>query len=42
MVLQICVGGAIQHVDRNKIKRMMLVQRDVPTPDLPPASAPVP
>jgi len=34
------VGGAIQHIDRNKIKRVMLVQRDVPATGLPPASTP--
>ena len=25
------VGGALQHMDRNKIKRMLLVERDPPT-----------
>jgi hypothetical protein len=37
MDAEIRVGGSIQHVDRNKIKRVMLTQRDAPTPNLPPA-----
>jgi hypothetical protein len=40
MDVEIRVGGAIQHIDRNKIKRVILVQRNAPVPDLPPASAP--
>ncbi len=40
MDIEIRVGGNLQHVDRNKVKRIMLVQRDTPTQDLPPASAP--
>jgi len=40
MDIEIRVGGAIQHIDRNKVKRVMLVQRDAPTPPLPPASNP--
>jgi hypothetical protein len=39
MDVEIRVGGNIQHVDRNKIKRIMLVQRDAPA-NLPPATAP--
>jgi hypothetical protein len=42
MDVEIRVGGVIQHIDRNKIKRVMLVQREAPVPDLPPASAPNP
>jgi len=38
MDVEIRVGGSIQHIDRNKIKRVMLVQRDAPVPNLPPAS----
>ena len=40
MDIEIRVGGNLQHVDRNKVKRIMLVQRDAPTQDLPTASAP--
>jgi hypothetical protein len=40
MDVEIRVGGALQHIDRNKIKRVMFVHRDVQTPDVPPASAP--
>jgi hypothetical protein len=40
MDAEIRVGGAIQHIDRNKIKRVLFVHRDAPTPDVPPASAP--
>ena len=42
MDVEIRVGGAIQHLDRNKIKRLMLVQRDPPTPNLPPVATPKP
>jgi PEGA domain len=38
MDIEIRVGGSLQHVDRNKVKRIMLVQRDAPTQDLPPAT----
>jgi hypothetical protein len=38
MDVEIRVGGNVQHVDRNRIKRIMLVHRDAPTPDLPSAS----
>jgi hypothetical protein len=41
MDVEIRVGGSIQHVDRNKIKQVLLVQRDTPIADLPP-SAPKP
>jgi hypothetical protein len=40
MDVEIRVGGNIQHVDRNKVRRVMLVQRDAPAPDLPPPTAP--
>jgi hypothetical protein len=33
------VGGVLQHVDRNKIKRVMLVVRSAPVQDLPAAAA---
>ena len=40
MDVAIRIGGSIQHVDRNKIKRVMLTERDAPTePQLPPAQA---
>ncbi len=42
MDVEIRVGGSIQHFDRNKIKRVLLVQRDPPTPNLPPAAMPKP
>jgi hypothetical protein len=35
MDVEIRVGGNIQHVDRNRIKRVMLVQRDAPRQELP-------
>jgi hypothetical protein len=38
MDVEVRVGGAIQHIDRNKIKRVMLVQRDAPKPDPLPAA----
>ena len=40
MDVEIRVGGSIQHIDRNKIKRVMLVERQVPAQDVPPAIAP--
>jgi hypothetical protein len=40
MDVEIRVGGSIQHIDRNKIKRVMLVERQTPAPDVPPAVAP--
>ena len=43
MDAEIRVGGAIQHIDRNKIKRVMLTQRDIPAPTPPPpATTPTP
>lgn len=38
MNVDIRVGGTIQHFDRNKIKRVMLVQRDAPVANLPTAT----
>jgi len=40
MDAEVRVGGVIQHIDRNKIKRVLLVERDAPAPQLPQASAP--
>jgi hypothetical protein len=40
MDVEIRVGGSIQHIDRNKIKRVMLVERQAPAPDVPPAVTP--
>jgi hypothetical protein len=40
MDVEIRVGGNIQHIDRNKVKRVMLVQREAPTPEPLPAPAP--
>jgi len=39
MDVEIRVGGMIQHVDRNKVKRIVLTEREAPTPDLPPATS---
>lgn len=39
MDVEIRVGGNIQHVDRNRIRRVLFVQRDAPSPD-PIASSP--
>jgi hypothetical protein len=40
MDVEIRVGGAIQHIDRNKVKRVLLVQREMPKADASPAAAP--
>ena len=41
MDVEVRIGGAIQHIDRNKVKRVLLVQREMPKPDpLPPANPP--
>ena len=37
MDVEIRVGGAIQHLDRNKVKRVMFVTREAPKPDPLPA-----
>ena len=42
MDVELRVGGALQHVDRNKVKRVLFVQRDAPSPEVPAASAPQP
>jgi hypothetical protein len=42
MDVEIRVGGSIQHIDRNKIKRVMLTQREASAANLPPATAPTP
>jgi hypothetical protein len=42
MDVEIRIGGNIQHINRNNIKRVMLVQRDAPIANLPPAVAPGP
>jgi len=42
MDIEIRVGGTIQHLDRNKVKRVMLVERQAPAPDLPPPAAATP
>lgn len=42
MDVEIRVGGNLQHIDRNRIKRIMLVPRDAPSQDLPPAAPPQP
>jgi hypothetical protein len=41
MDVEIRVGGSIQHIDRNKIRRVMFTQREAPA-NLPPAAAPNP
>lgn len=38
MDVELRVGGVLQHIDRNKIKRVLLVEREVPSPQLPPPS----
>jgi len=40
--IEIRVGGILQHLDRNKVKRVMLVERQPPTPDLPPPAPSTP
>jgi hypothetical protein len=42
MDAEIRVGCSIQHIDRNKIKRVMFTQREAPAANLPPATAPNP
>lgn len=37
MDVEVRIGGAIQHISRNEVKRLLLVQREMPKPDpLPP------
>lgn len=42
MDVEIRIGGSIQHLDRNKIKRLMFTQREAPEPALPPATPQTP
>jgi PEGA domain len=42
MDAEIRVGGTIQHIDRNKIKRVIFVQRGAFVPNLPAATTPSP
>ena len=42
MDVEIRVGGSLQHLDRNKVKRVMFTQREAPLASLPPAEAPKP
>jgi len=39
MEVQVRVGGTIQSIDRNKVKRIVLTQRQAPSPDLPSATS---
>lgn len=39
MDIEVRVGGAIQHLDRNKVKRILLVEREHPTADATPPPA---
>jgi hypothetical protein len=39
MEVQVRIGGTIQHIDRNKVKRIMLTEREAPSPDLPSATS---
>jgi len=39
MDVEMRIGGQIQHMDRNKIKRILLTQRDPPPVNLPPSAA---
>jgi hypothetical protein len=40
MDVEIRVGDSIQHMDRNKIKRVLFIPRNVPAPDVHPSPAP--
>lgn len=40
MDVAIRVGGVIEHIDRNKIKRVLFVHREASGPDVPPARPP--
>jgi len=42
MEVEIRIGGTIQHLDRNKIKRVMLTQREAPISSLPPPAVQAP
>jgi PEGA domain len=39
MDVEVRVGGVIQHIDRNKIKRVLLVERQAPAPEIPPPAS---
>lgn len=39
MDVEVRVGGTLQHIDRNKVKRLMLVHRDTQATDLPAANS---
>jgi hypothetical protein len=39
MDVEVRVGGSIQHIDRNQVKRIVLTEREAPTPELPPAAS---
>ena len=36
MDVEVRVGGTLQHIDRNKVKRILLTQREAPAQELPP------
>ena len=38
MDVDVRVGGSIQHINRNHVKRIVLTEREAPTPELPPAA----
>jgi hypothetical protein len=40
MDIEVRIGGAIQHIDRNNVKRVLLVQRDAPKSDPLPQTSP--
>ena len=42
MDIEVRVGGNIQHLNRNMIKRVLFVQREAPAPSLPPPTTPQP
>ena len=39
MDIEVRVGGVVQHIDRNKVKRILLTQREAPSQDLPSAKS---
>jgi PEGA domain len=39
MDVEVRIGGVFQHIDRNKIKRVLLVERQTPTAEIPPPAA---
>jgi hypothetical protein len=40
MDAEIRIGGVIQHIDRNKIKRVLLVEHEAPAPEIPSPATP--